>query len=453
MRLFHLPALLWLSLFALLLPLSAQVPTTPQHVDYGLIPKLESHFADLTSAYFAGNWDQLQFLVDELKFGEKAPDAEIDPAKNFYLVVFLSRDPDGDCRLIRFLWHKPSTEAYAARIPGCGEIFEIVLGAQSEIDLKTAYLSSERENPLLAQIPKLMRTIEPAIIAMARSKTAIAPSEVNFEVRKVYLPFKRAKIKIADSAVYSEAGLAKMVKEKAGNLADLFVGLNDKDSPLAAELNAAIQKAKPGPGTIAVMEGFRKVVREAYRSYFVAHPDTDAMGAASPIEKEFLDMIDKTGNKEVTAGFDFENIPLERVSFGLISSFLLGRGYAERRARLTDDGYYAADPPDNPLAAAIVNIHPIKYDPAAAKMSMAERVRLFLGVILNPDAGFCAGTGFGLLRGLSLNVGLALMGLQVANRPHAVEVGSRIKTVPGSPMEPFRTSWKTAAFLGCGYNF
>lgn len=364
------------ALILLAASLAAQVPSRPEIVGAGTIESLEAELALLSGCYFEGRWDSLQRQADRLFLSRSAHGHAFDPKHGCYIFVFLSREEGGLPRLIRFAWHKPAPALYAARIPGKKEIFEIVLGADSDFELLTSYVSTELEDPLLAEVPRFVKKVEPALGEWIRGQKK-KPGEmaVNYHVRRVPLPFARAKIKIADVAVPSEAN------------------------------------------------------------------------------KALLDDLAAAGVKDVKASFDFENAPPRRLSFGLISAYMLGRGYAADRTRLTDDGYFAADPPENPLTAAILNIHPAAYDPEAVKMTPAERFRLFTGVVMTPDPGFCAGAGIALLRGLTVNAGAALTGFRVAADPRAVSVGGRPKTEPADPDRPFKTSWRTVGFVGLGYVF
>jgi hypothetical protein len=313
--------------------------------------------------------------MDGLLAGKTVGGHVIDPKKHFYLIVFLGLEKGEAPRLIRFVWHKPLPDPYAVRIPGRREIYEIVLGGGSDFELKTAYLSTELENPILDEIPKFVRKVEPFVAEWVKKKTDRVPEQtVPFQVRRVALPYARAKVKIVDTAVLGGEGKA-------------------------------------------------------------------------------LDDEAAAGAKEIRASFDFENAPLERFRFGVISAYMLSKTYAADRVRLTEDGYYAADPPKNPLTAAILNIHPVPYDPESVKMTLAERLRLFAGVTITPDPGFCAGAGCALLRGLSINAGVALMGFRAANDPRSLVVSGRAKTEPGEPDDPFITSWKQVAFLAVGYYF
>jgi hypothetical protein len=119
--------------------LAAQVPSRPEIVGAGAIDDPDAVLDNLSQHYFSGRWDLLQKEIGRLGRVRKMIGHRIDPSANFYLVVFLSHEEGGAPRLVRFAWHIPAPEPYAARIPGREEIFEIVLGAGSDVELKTSY--------------------------------------------------------------------------------------------------------------------------------------------------------------------------------------------------------------------------------------------------------------------------------------------------------------------------
>jgi len=435
--------------------LVAQVPSRPEIVGAGTIENLDAVLEEMSQSYFSGRWDLLQERIGRLDWGRKAIGRRIDPSANFYLVVFLSHEEGGAPRLVRFAWHTPAPEPYAARIPGRKEIFEIVLGAGSDMELRTSYQSTRKENPLLEQVPRFVKKIESALLGASIKRTGpTQASTFNFEVRRIELPFARAKIKIADIAVVSNAATGKAVRAAVSRQAEFLEFRRPENKALIAALADAIRRVGTGGEWARPADEYGAAVDEALKAHLRARSlRGEALEQAVAVEREFLDMIDAARGKDVKGDFEYENVPLQRIGFGLASGILLGKTYAAERVRLTDDGYYAADPPKNPLAAVLFDFHPVPYDPEAATMTAAERFRLFAGAVLNPDLGICAGAGYGLLRGLSLNAGMALTGISVVKDPQAVVVGGRDKRVPGNPQNPFATKWKAVGFLGFEYSF
>ena len=435
--------------------LAAQVPSRPEIVGAGTIENLDAVLEELSQFYFSGRWDLLQERIGRLEWGRKPIGHRIDPSANFYLVVFLSHEEGGAPRLVRFAWRTPAPEPYAARIPGRKEIFEIVLGAGSDMELRTSYLSTRKDNPLLEQIPRFVKKIESAVLGESVKRTGPpqAPA-LNFEIRRIELPFARAKIKIDDIAVVSNAAIGKTIRAAVSRQAEFLEFRRPENKALIAAFADAIRRVGTGGGWARPADEYGTAVDAALKAHLRARSlRGEALEQAVAVERDFLDMIEAAKGKEVKGNFEYENVPLQRIGFGLASGILLGKAYAAERVRLTDDGYYAADPPVNPLAAVLLDFHPIPYDPEAATMTPAERFRLFAGAVLNPDLGICAGAGYGLLRGLSLNAGMALMSISVVKDPQAVVVGGRGKRVPGDPQNPFAVKWKAVGFLGFEYSF
>jgi hypothetical protein len=454
--------------FFLSVPLAAQVPSQPKHVAKGTITNLSSHIKDLSKDYGSGQWNDLQKKAGDFLQNLNIGTHSIDSKKNFYFIIFLSGEEGEERQIIRFPWHEPRPDPFASRIPGERTIYEIVLGAKSDLELKTSYVSTKLENPLLSQIPKFVQMVEPALPALLKGERVMAElaiptlkpaaPAINVEIRSVELPFERSRIKINDAAVLSDSALAEKIKSAADGLADSLqyrkAYLSESGQKLAQEIKSSIQKAAPPDHEKNASEQMRNAVDTAYIAHIKKHrPNREELKLAMDIEEDFLGMIERLGAKEETAEFDYENVPLEQVSFGLISTFLFGNSFTDQRIKVTDAGYYASDPPKNPLTAAIINFHPFPYDPKSAKMAFSEMWRLYGGFVLTPDVGFCVGTGFSCLRGLSFNIGVAFVGIQSKNDPDSVLVDGKTFEKPRNPDSPFKTKWGSVFFLGFGYNF
>jgi hypothetical protein len=445
-------------LYLFVVPLAAQVPSRPKIVGTDTIACPASILEKLSNDYCSGQWGDLQTKTDNLLQGQKIGNHTIDSKKNFYLIIFLSRE-DEEPRLIRFPWHKPEPDRYTSRIPGLNEIFEIVLSEKGELAVKTSYLSTELENPLLSQIPKFVKTIEPALLTFPEKglKTRPVPA-INVEIRSITLPFKRAKIKVNDAAALSDVALSNKIQTAAAELAEHLSLRMAYHSDYGKKIISAVCRRMNEVSVANEKRGLVEKMREAVKAEYSCHikkypPKPEELKLAMNIEEEFLGMIEETGAKETKAEFVYENVPLERLSFGLISTFLFENSFTSGRVKVTDAGYYASDPPKNPLTAAIVNFHPSQYDPKSAKMKFSEMFRLFGGFVLTPDVGFCAGAGFSCLRGLSFNVGGALVGIQTKNNPDAALVDGKQFEKPRDPDHPFKMKWGPMFFLGFGYDF
>lgn len=442
------------------LSLFGQAPSQPGHVGTDEIQAPANIIRILSNYYMMGKWDLLQKEIDDLFKDKLIEGNKIDAKKNFYFIVFLSSQKGEESRLIRIPWQFPHPDPYITRIPGEKEIYEILLDIPSKLTIKTSYTSTATKNPLLDQIPKFIKTIEPSIYAMltsiakAQAPANLAPSKLNVELRSVSLPFKRAKISIKDEVFLNQTTAFSAVTEFADSI-DYRIARWNKDGPklvksIKDNLNELLKKKdedKP------LSDRMSEAVQKAYVEFInTENPRGEDLELAVDIEKAFLDKIGKVVAAQEEAECEFANVPLENVSFGLISSFFIANDFTGRRVKVTDDGFYAADPPSNPLTAAIVNIH-LKYDPQSAKMSAAEILGLFAGIVLTPDAGLCAGAAVFPLRGISLNAGVAFMGSHIMRDPIAEVVEGKNMNKPGDPDKPFITKWDHVFFLGLGYSF
>jgi hypothetical protein len=320
--------------FALALALSgflgAQVPSQPQKIGTAFVPDLGDIVENLSALYFGGEWDMLQAKLNGILPGKKIQCHTIDPKKHFYFIVFVSQSISEDSKLIRIPWRDPAPEPYAMRVPGEKEVFEIVLGAGSNLTLESVYSSSELENPLLAQIPALVKTIEPALFALAPEaglRTGKEPSmqlPPNVELRSIVLPFQRAKIGIKDKAVLSGNALTSTVKKKAVELNNSIkmrvAYLNELSQNLSDSIEESISAVIPPGPDVEPSDTLAKAVRAAYLNHIEENPKLtkDELNLAIGIEKEYVALIDALAEKKVEAESSYENNPLAHVSFGLI---------------------------------------------------------------------------------------------------------------------------------------
>ncbi len=448
-----------LSILALVLvPLAAQVPSRPTYIAKDTIEDPGTTVTELSILYFSGEWDTLQTKVGELLKSRKIKDHPIDAKKNYYFVIILSQEADEGPGLIRFLWHDPQPEPYVAWLPGLKQVFEIVLSEKDEITLKTSYLSTEVENPLLAQVPKFVKLLEPFMALFGAEETKTIPS-IAIELRQVSLPHKRAKLSIVDSANLSDRPLSRKISEASEKLSESLRIRDAYKNAYGQELAGAIcsrlkKETEPGKGSARPLFRMRKAVGEVYKSYIERHaPKPEELKLAMDIEEKFLGLIAGTAEKDVEAETEYSNIPLAQCSFGLVSALPIRNDFSRNRVKVADIGVYANHPLKGPLMAAIVNYHPVKYNPQSPHLQAGERYRLFVGGVLSPELGVCAGVGVAILRGLSLNAGIAYLGIPVKNDPAIVLIDGLTYEKPADPIHPFKTKWGNVFFVGFGYSF
>jgi hypothetical protein len=471
-----------LSVF-LLLPKSAltQVPSIPKCIAHAAIEDTASSLEVLGDYYKCGQWGKLQNKIECL-LGEclwkncddpnsTVPEYKFDEENNYYFVVFLYKGFDGETNIVRFLWHKPYPEPYVNRLPGVSKLYEIILNYEEMgVQFQTAYLSLRKENPIIAQIPKMAKLFEPLLLVKAPSGIE-APGaargktkKICVEVREVTLPYKRASIQIKDTVMAKNTS---RVKDLNDAFTKLRSSLSKRESygnqfgnKLIENLMNNISKVECSDEdeysdkyTAAIKSAYERSIDESKKDTASIKPEDLKLGIF--IEQQFIELIKQNASEKLSSEVEINNVPYERISFGLISSFMLSKNYnCDNRVKISDAGMYVNDPLKNPLTAAIINWHPFKYDPEAAKISWKERFRLFFGEVLTPEIGLCAGAGIAIIRGLTINTGAALLAINSPKNPIPVlEEGKEIGTKPQNKNDPFVMKGGWVFFIGFGYSF
>jgi len=437
--------------------LSAQVPSRPSHIAEGTIEKPNATLENLSNDYFSGRWDNLQEKATKILEGHQIEGYKIDAKTNFYFIILLSQEKDEDPRLIRFLWHDPKPEPYVSWIPGLTEIYEIILSENSELALKTSYLSTKLEDPFLPQIPKFLKIIEPILAGLKAVEPSGVPP-INVEIRKIVLPHKRAKIKIVDVANLNSAALSNKIKSAARELAKKLnlrtAYQSDYGKNITCAICSSMNKVNENDDKMSMLKKFWDSVNMAYSSIIDnSTPKPEELKLAITIEEEFLGMIKESIPKDVKAENECINIPPVRFSFSLMSARAIQNDFTRKRMKVADSGVYAADPLSGLIMAAILNYHPKKYDPQSSQMQKNEKYRLFVGGVLSPEIGICAGAGLAIIRGIALNGGVALLSIHTKNAPDNVLVDGLEFEKPHNPIEPFKRKWGSVLFIGLGYSF
>jgi hypothetical protein len=165
--------------------------------------------------------------------------------------------------------------------------------------------------------------------------------------------------------------------------------------------------------------------------------------AATDVEKAFLEL---TAGDVVKAKRDsvYENFEQQRLSLGLIAAVIVDRS-GDPRVKV-DSGKISADPVSGTLTMATVNFHPLGFDPKSMEPSRGERFRLFAGATLTPEFGLGGGVGYGIIRGLSVNLGYAWL------RVDALKHSDRVEQAPSNSKDPFENGFSRVVFIGFGYS-
>jgi hypothetical protein len=166
-----------------------------------------------------------------------------------------------------------------------------------------------------------------------------------------------------------------------------------------------------------------------------------------PYERAIIEVDDVVQkHKIVSAHTKWFNRPDTRFSFGLVSSVIVSSSLSDTRATI-QSGDLAEDPLRGHMPIGILNIHPWPYDADADESSWSERFRLFVGGVLAPEFGLAGGAGLQLVRGFTINSGIAVLLIDV------LKSGEVIGEEPRDPEDPFKYGTATVFFVGVGYNF
>lgn len=443
----------------------------------------------LTKTYRSGRWATLQIASkDLLKEALKAsPTHTFDSAANWYLVVFVATDSGEKPELIRYLVHDPIPAEFSLTLPGLEEVYQVFLSGNLEASYATKYDSERSAPPLAAQIPKFVGQFDPSVLTgllqsaggPALFKVPSDPSKPRYAIRaivsKVQLPFARSTVTVTETLTVPHVPVPKALVA-IGKASDVLVAslaakqarLSECARGLAKELDDELDiSLSPGSfpeckvnsadtsskcwATLGTQLGTR------YGSYMSAEAKPNGKcEALGPKELEVVLGVDTSfralaaGKKPAVASTSFKvtNRPLTRYSLGLVNAFITDDSGVDDRAKLADTNMLVADPiGSGPLVMGVVNFHPNRYDPDTPKMTPAERYRGFVGVSFSPEFGIAGGFAIGLVRGLSLNLGYALL---VVDEPRS---GEALDVPLMNEKDPLTQTTGGVVFVGLGYTF
>ncbi len=139
------------------------------------------------------------------------------------------------------------------------------------------------------------------------------------------------------------------------------------------------------------------------------------------------------------------NTPRTRAAFTAAASYIVHlRG--DENVKVSGSTY-ASSPLSRAMTMAAIAIHPKAYDSSLSNISGAERFSFLLGGVLTPAAGGAVGISFGLMRGMAINAGLAIL---VVSKPSAGSVGG---AAPATGQSQLVVGHAQAIFLGGSYLF
>ena len=385
--------------------------------------------------------------------------------ENYYNVVWVADGPDGKPKVFRVLVHNGLLPERADTLPGLdndGSPFlrDVFISSNRDARLRSAYVSTEVADPLLSQIPDVLQRWNILDFwASALGAAADQPPAVWISVNRIEFPFERATIEIADTAVTPtsfdafKANLEKQhaaLKLRQARWSSCALKLNEE---LRAGILEVLQSHDCQNGTAKCTAELRAKVDEVYSSTIASCAEQSAPGVgydpAIEVEQQYRNLAATRGGSVVKGQSKLKNTPNTKLSFGLLTSVLIGSPTFkndERRVKV-DGGKIADDPLGRTMTSVILNVQPWGYDGALVRMSRRERHRFFVGGVITPDFGINAGVGFGFVRGLAVNFGGALL---FVDTPRS---GETVGEAPLSPNDPFKTGVAAAGFFGLSYTF
>ncbi|OGA54746.1 MAG: hypothetical protein A3G25_12410 [Betaproteobacteria bacterium RIFCSPLOWO2_12_FULL_63_13] len=427
--------------------------------------------AELNRWFTAGDWPRLQaaatYLLDRAgcEAGRQPIKTDVpayDYRQNHVFLVWVGPDTFGTFGVRRLLVHQPTTTAFKLNLPGVQRFYEVFASASPAAALKVSFLSTEKPNPILAELPAIAAKIVPAFFGLITDIQGAAPPPpmaaapepgplwlTAFEAR---LPAKRASI--AAKAVAAEPVSIASFHEDADTLAHK---ISFHPSACARRLAGAeilaIKQAqsqdlcKSTNPLQECLEAHDQLLRGAFSAEQKAGCTVPAdLAAMTAVDTAVRAFVTSNQVREVKADVTFANTPLQRISFGLVSAVALVAKVVNPRVKLDSSGALKADPLPRLLTLATVNGGFDPYDASALSPSKAEQFRWFGGAVLTPDFGVAVGVSYMPVRGLSFNTGVAQLFTKSVT---AAEIGKE----PQSATDPFKLGSAGIVFFGVGYVF
>jgi hypothetical protein len=165
------------------------------------------------------------------------------------------------------------------------------------------------------------------------------------------------------------------------------------------------------------------------------------------VDASYRTFINGLTGASVTAGYDLKNSPKRLASLGVMTAYAFKGGIKGAMRVKVKDGNLVADPLDRRLSLVVVNFGFLPYNAESFEPTRPERFRWFVGAVITPDFGIATGLSAGIVRGLTVNVGGAILGVRGLN------AGDKLGAPPTHDEDPFRLSQARVAFVGVGYNF
>ena len=452
----------------------AQTVTVPTRVDVGCGFTLPNATETLTTAYRSGDGasfrTQLGRVIEAIgKDCPKIKDANVDASRDTVHVLWVDMDPLGKEKVVNHVvLYKGEDDVANATLPGVtseDRVFEIFLAPRQKDAVATAYTSTRKRNPLDEQLPEFAKAIaDPLTALLAATQGALAarssiapppgvtpPAPTHFAtVSRVMLPYARAKVHV-DVRVALAPDSAAIQKDVAA-LAAQNAFVTGAHSACAQTLNTQL-KAIVDSSTASCAanpERCAQTVTAAFNREFQSAAATCGAGGQAEllaVDASYRQFITVLNGANVVAGYDLDNSPKRLASLGVMTAYAFKGGIKDAMRVKVKDGNIVADPLDRRLSLVVVNFGFLPYNADAFEPTRPERFRWFVGAVITPDFGIATGLSAGIVRGLTVNVGGAILGVRGLND------GDTLGAPPTQDEDPFRLSQARVLFLGVGYNF
>ena len=454
-------------------PARAQTVTVPTRVDVGCGFTLADATSALTTAYRGGDGAafrrHLTTVVAAIeKDCAKIDAADIDVARDALHVLWVDLDPLGTQRVVNHVvLYKGEQDLSNATLPGVtasDRVFEIFLAPRQKDAIATAYTSTRERDPLDEELPAFAKAIvDPLIALLASTQDALtarslipprlgsAPPSHFATVSRIPLPYARAKVHVdirvalpPDAASISGA-VARLSARNAfvtGAHAACAQTLNTRLAA-AVDSNAAGCAASPEQCVTAVTAAFNS----DYRAAAGTCANEAERKELHAVDASYRELINGLTAAQVSAGFDLRNAPRRLASLGVMTAYAFKGGTNGAMRVKVKDGALVADPLDRRLSLVVVNLAFKPYNAEAFHPTIAERLRWFAGAVVTPDFGAAIGISAGIVRGLTVNFGGAIIGVR------GLHADDTLGRPPTHSDDPFRLSHARVLFLGVGYNF
>jgi hypothetical protein len=475
----------------------AQIPTVPRYL--GQAPYVyegRSPIDILNQHQTSGDWNRLQAYAREL-LKDLAAKEDLKPllgniGRDYYNFIWESTNADGKAIINRVLVHRDLEPQHASRLPGLSYdavppaaeqlveeakqplpaepqpqtpvsgggpyLFDLLLSTAAVASLSSVYVTTPAADPLLAQLPDVVARVNVlGFVAKAAGTGNADRAQILVYVNQALLPVPRGAVKIKDVIATRTPSI--ILQREVSDTFTAVVMRQARTSACAVALANALKteldaKSKEPACTIAsdsCSSSFKSAIASTYANTVAAcaaeAPAAVGFDPVMAVEQEFKKLIAAAGPKQTTGESTLTNTPLTRYSFGLLTGVLIGRTSMKEPRVKIDAGRIAPAPTDRLMSMVVFNMHPKPYDAEWNRMSKEESFRVFFGTVMTPDFGLSAGLGFGLVRGLAVNVGVAAM------LSDAVKGSDTIGAEPADQRDPFRTIPAMAAFAGFSYTF